>query len=91
MPGCEPLADALGVFRSNPGMNPSPRTEQRLTDLEIKASYTEDTLDRLNEVVVRQQRQIDLLMREIAELRLQGAAAGAAPPRSLRDELPPHY
>ncbi len=30
------------------------RTEERLTALEIKASYSEDLLDRLNEVVVRQ-------------------------------------
>ena len=66
-------------------------TEQRLTDLEIKASFTEDTLDRLNEVVVRQQRQIDQLMRALAELsRQRPGDEGAALP-SLRDELPPHY
>ena len=66
-------------------------TEQRLTDLEIKASFTEDTLDRLNAVVVRQQQQIDLLLRELALLREQGASAEAPAFRSLRDELPPHY
>ena len=65
--------------------------EHRLTELEIKASYTEDTLDRLNEVVVRQQRQIDLLLREVAELKRLGLPEGPAAPRSLRDELPPHY
>jgi SlyX protein len=67
-----------------------PAIDQRLTDLEIKASYTEDTLDRLNEVIIRQQRQIDSLLRELAELRQQAADA-AESPRSLRDELPPHY
>ena len=66
-------------------------TDKRLTDLEIKASYAEDTLDRLNEVVVRQQQQIDGLMRELAALRQQGAAAQDPVFRSLRDELPPHY
>ena len=66
-------------------------TERRLTELEIKASYTEDTLDQLNAVVVRQQRQIELLMRELSELKLQAPADDAAAPRSLRDELPPHY
>lgn len=65
-------------------------TEQRLTELEIKASFTEDTLDRLNEVVVRQQQQIDLLQRELARWLAQAPAEGA-PLRSLRDELPPHY
>lgn len=65
--------------------------EQRLTDLEIKASFNEDALDRLNEVVVQQQRQIELLMRELLELRRQPAADNAPAFRSLRDELPPHY
>ena len=66
--------------------------DQRLTDLEIKASFTEDTVDQLNRVIVRQQDQIDRLIREITELRRQSAASaepGAA--RNLRDELPPHY
>jgi SlyX protein len=71
-------------------MDSPDRTDHRLTNLEIKASYTEDTLDRLNEVVVRQQGQIDLLLRELAEFKRQAEAASDAP-RSLRDELPPHY
>ncbi|MES2717253.1 MAG: SlyX family protein [Pseudomonadota bacterium] len=66
--------------------------EQRLTDLEIKASFNEDALDQLNAVVVRQQRQIDALLRELADLRSQQPEAdGSRPFRSLRDELPPHY
>jgi SlyX protein len=72
-------------------MNTAQQTEDRLTELEIKASYTEDTLDRLNEVVVRQQRQIDLLLRELADLKLNGLGAEGVAPRSLRDDLPPHY
>lgn len=67
-------------------------TERRLTDLEIKASEAEDTLDRLNDVIVRQQGQIDRLLREVAQLRAQQAQADEAGTfRSLRDELPPHY
>ena len=66
-------------------------TEHRLTELEIKASYTEDLLDRLNEVVVRQQQQIDRLEREVAGLRRQADEAPATSFRSLRDELPPHF
>lgn len=78
-------------LRSNTGMDSPERTEQRLTDLEIKASFTEDLIDRLNEVIVRQQTQIDLLVREVLQLRQQPAGGDAATPRSLRDELPPHY
>ena len=67
------------------------RTEDRLVNLEIKASYTEDLLDSLNEVVVRQQKQIELLQRELARLAEQGATADAPAPGNPRDELPPHY
>ena len=71
-------------------------TDQRLTELEIKASFSEDLLDQLNAVIVRQQRQIDDLLRALQSLRSQlsdadGCADGPRPFRSLRDELPPHY
>ncbi len=72
-------------------MDTPDRIDQRLTDLEIKASFGEDTLDRLNEVVVRQQVQIDALLRQLATLREQIPADAQDTPRSLRDELPPHY
>ena len=67
-------------------------TEQRLTELEIKASYTEDLLDQLNLVIYRQQQEIDALARTGAQLRQQmPEAGGGAGARNLRDELPPHY
>ena len=66
-------------------------TEARLTALEIKASFNEDLLDRLDAVIVRQQQQIELLLRELAGLKQQGAADAAPAFCSLRDELPPHY
>ncbi|WP_348756319.1 SlyX family protein [uncultured Aquincola sp.] len=65
--------------------------DRRLTELEIKASYAEDLLDRLNEVVVRQQARIDLLLREVAQLRREQPDGDVRVVRSLRDELPPHY
>jgi len=67
-----------------------PEVERRLTQLEVKAGFADDLLDQLNQTVFRQQQQIDLLLRELAELRRQ-QPAGPAPFRSLRDELPPHY
>lgn len=66
-------------------------TDQRLTELEIKASYTEDLLDQLNLALYRQQEQIDRLVQELAHLRQQMPEPGGAAPRNLRDELPPHY
>lgn len=65
--------------------------EQRLIDLEIKLSFTEDLVDDLNKIIVRQQQQIDLLIRELSALRQQTGDSTQAPFRSLRDELPPHY
>lgn len=65
--------------------------EQRITDLEIKASFAEDTVEQLNQVVVRQQAQIDRLVQELVELRDRAASADPGGFRSLRDELPPHY
>jgi SlyX protein len=68
-----------------------PDLTERLTNLEIKASFTEDLLDKLDQIIIRQQDQIDRLTREVQWLRQQAPAQDAAAPRSLRDELPPHY
>lgn len=67
------------------------RLDQRLTDLEIKASFAEDLVDHLNRLVARQQDQIDWLLHEVAGLRQQAPAAEAGTAHNLRDELPPHY
>ncbi|MGE0347940.1 SlyX family protein [Hydrogenophaga sp.] len=66
-------------------------TEHRLTELEIKASYAEDLLDTLNQLVARQQEQIELLLREVSRLRQRGEPDAAPAARDPRDELPPHY
>jgi SlyX protein len=70
----------------------APNTDQRLTELEIKASFTEDLMDQLDKVIVRQQQQIDALMREVAELKASPVRDGdITAARSLRDDLPPHF
>lgn len=66
-------------------------TNQRLTALEIKATYTEDLVEQLDQIITRQQRQIDLLLREVAELRQPAAESTQTTWRSLRDDLPPHF
>ncbi len=66
--------------------------EQRLTELEIKASFTEDLIDKLDAVIIRQQQQIDAMVREIADLRQQAPVdGGSGGVRNLRDDLPPHF
>jgi SlyX protein len=75
---------------SNTPMDTTERTEQRITELEIKVSYTEDTLDQLDQTIIRQQAQIELLLRELTLLRQQQGSEGGGP-RNPRDDLPPHY
>lgn len=65
--------------------------ESRITELEIKISYTEDLVEELNRTVYRQQQQIDFLANELRNLRDQVQNAQPAERRSLRDEIPPHY
>ena len=79
---------------SNRPMEPttdSEQREQRLTKLEIKASFTEDMLEQLDQVVVRQQQQIELLIREVTQLRQMAPEMPGNAGRNLRDELPPHF
>lgn len=67
-------------------------TDQRLIDLEIKSSFADDTLEQLNQVVIRQQGEIDWLLREVRQLRQQMPETTSAPRfAAAGDELPPHY
>lgn len=68
-----------------------PRVEERLNALEIKASFTEDLVEQLNQVVIRQQQDLNALARQIGQLREQLPEPGTGQPRGARDELPPHY
>jgi SlyX protein len=70
---------------------PERQTEARLTELEIKLAFTEDLVERLDAVVIEQQRQIDRLMQELLRLREQMQQAGSATSGPSGDERPPHY
>lgn len=63
---------------------------QRVDTLETRLAYQDDTIETLNQTITAQWKQIDLLMRKIAELgeRLQEAEANAPGPAN---EAPPHY
>lgn len=78
-----PAADLAEAFHAE--------TDKRLTDLEIKQSYSEDLLEQLNLLIYKQQSHIDTLAAQVQ--RLQQSQARAAPEGSSdpRDELPPHY
>jgi len=65
--------------------------DARLTNLEIKVSFTEDMVDELNKAIFRQQEQIDLLMREVNKLRQQMSDEPTAGFQGTADDTPPHY
>jgi SlyX protein len=62
--------------------------EDRITNLEIKLSFTEDLIEKLNETVYKQQQQIEFLYRELKAVKEQASSGGSG---SLKDEIPPHY
>ncbi len=65
-------------------------TEDRITNLEIKLSFTEDLIENLNQIVYKQQQQIEFLYRELKSIKEQ-ASGGDDGSASLTDDIPPHY
>ncbi|WP_373973717.1 SlyX family protein [Chitinibacter sp. SCUT-21] len=65
--------------------------EQRITELEIRLALQDDLLDELNQIISRQQLQIDQLSAALHALQQTQASPDQQTPRSLFDEIPPHY
>jgi SlyX protein len=76
---------------ANERNEPNEHVEKRLIELEMKLTLTEDTVERLNEIVVRQQEKIDLLLREVGRLARERGSGDEDQVREVRDEIPPHY
>ncbi|MCP5277669.1 MAG: SlyX family protein [Thiobacillus sp.] len=66
-------------------------TQARLTELEIKLSFTEDLVEELNHTVSRQQEQINLLQDELRALFQQMQQMAPGEKTDLREDVPPHY
>ena len=79
----------------NGGCKPGERDDdsvvQRLTELEIKSALADDALDQLSQTIFRQQEQLEALAKEVVRLRDLVSRIESDSPRSLRDDLPPHY
>lgn len=65
--------------------------ESRLSEIEVKLSFSEDLLEELNRTVARQQQQIAALEQQVRDLRLQLQRSLPADPSPAGDEVPPHY
>ncbi|WP_114652379.1 SlyX family protein [Polynucleobacter necessarius] len=66
-------------------------TEDRITNLEIKLSFTEDLIDQLNQTIYKQQQQIEFLYRELKSIKEQASSGDGASNTNPKDEVPPHY
>ena len=66
---------------------------KRVDELESRMAFQDDLLEGLNDVVVRQARELEQLRQQIAQLKSQLSAldtsSGDAP--APEDEIPPHY
>jgi len=68
--------------------------EKRLEELESRLSFQDDTIENLNGVVTRQDREIRALQLQFAELAARFKELGDASPASGGTgdfEVPPHY
>lgn len=72
-------------------MTDAERIERRLADLEVKSAFMDELLERLNEVLVRQQDQIDRLTAELRRWQDQADAATGPAPRNPLEDKPPHW
>lgn len=66
--------------------------ENRITELEIRLTHLEDTIDILDTTVISQQSQIDILVMKITILERKLKAAAESQIADEKDETPPpHY
>ncbi|MGL4995093.1 MAG: SlyX family protein [Deefgea sp.] len=64
--------------------------ESRITELEIRLALQDELLDELNQIIARQQLQIDQLRQDLRYLQERSSGPEQSG-RSLLDEIPPHY
>lgn len=66
--------------------------QERLAELEVRLTFQDKTIQELNEVVTRQQRQLDRLTRELETLKAQLQVLAPSLVVSQAEETPPpHY
>lgn len=71
----------------------APTDDIRVTELEIKIAYLEDTIKQLDDEVYRQQRQIERLEILCTKIShdMQAMADRVGAGSSTEQEIPPHY
>lgn len=62
-----------------------------LVELQTQLSFQEDTIAQLNDVVTRQQKDIDALKLELEQLKKQLMAMASSQLEEQEESAPPHY
>jgi len=66
--------------------------QERLAELEVRLTFQDKTIQELNEVVTRQQRQLDRMARELETLKAQLQILAPLLVANRAEETPPpHY
>ncbi len=66
--------------------------DNRVTELEIRLTHLEDTIDVLNNTIIKQHEAIDLLQLQVSQLEKKIKASQSAPVALESEETPPpHY
>ena len=66
--------------------------EERLTEIESRVAFQDDTIQQLNDVIIRQQQDIELLTEELQMLKQQmQTLAPSLVVDQAQETPPPHY
>ena len=65
--------------------------EQRITDLESRLAFQDDTIQALNDVLVAQQRELERLQLQVAALARRQEEIGGQLDAAEDEAPPPHY
>ena len=66
--------------------------ESRVTELEIRLTHLEDTIEVLNKTIIKQHNEIDLLQLQVSQLEKKIKASQSSPVALESEETPPpHY
>jgi SlyX protein len=100
-PHAEPLGGschvAIGRLRfqgmNHPQDEPLALLSARMTELEGLFTHLQRTVQELDQVVLAQQRRIEVLEAQVLRLAagLEALSGSSEPPRTMEDERPPHY
>lgn len=78
-------------FSPSSNLSTADATDQRLMDLEVKVTYTEELVEQLDKIIARQQQHISFLLGEVAELRRPVSDIALQHQNIARDGRPPHF